>query len=84
MAHKALLHYPLVHYGHLECVAHFDVRVDLSLYNVDVGDSAGDFFVRVFAGRLELLDVPIVRATKAMVAYLSGHKSLRNFVLNHF
>ncbi len=31
-----------------------------------------------------LLDVPIVRATKALVAYLAGHKNLRNFVLNHF
>jgi hypothetical protein len=31
-----------------------------------------------------LLDVQIVRATKIIVDYLSGHRSLRNFVLNHF
>lgn len=31
-----------------------------------------------------LLDVPIVRATQAVTDYLSCHKSLRNFILNHF
>ena len=31
-----------------------------------------------------LLDVQIVRATKMIVAYLAGHKSLRDFILNHF
>ncbi len=31
-----------------------------------------------------LLDVQIVRATKTLVDYLSGHKRLRDFVLNHF
>jgi hypothetical protein len=31
-----------------------------------------------------LLDVQIVRATRVIVAFLSEHKSLRNFVLNHF
>ncbi len=31
-----------------------------------------------------LLDVPIVRATDAMVDYLVGHEELRNFILNHF
>jgi hypothetical protein len=31
-----------------------------------------------------LLDVQIVKATKKVVAFLSNHKSLRDFVLNHF
>jgi hypothetical protein len=31
-----------------------------------------------------LLDVQIVKATKKVVAFLGNHKSLRNFVLNHF
>ena len=31
-----------------------------------------------------LLDVQIVKATKAITDYLSGHNSLRNFILNHF
>jgi hypothetical protein len=31
-----------------------------------------------------LLDVQIVKATKEVVAFLGGHKSLRDFVLNHF
>jgi hypothetical protein len=31
-----------------------------------------------------LLDVQIVRATKLVVAYLANHKSLRDFILNHF
>jgi len=31
-----------------------------------------------------LLDVQIVRATKAITDYLVNHKSLRNFILNHF
>jgi hypothetical protein len=31
-----------------------------------------------------LLDVQIVRATKAITDYLGNHRSLRNFVLNHF
>jgi hypothetical protein len=31
-----------------------------------------------------LMDVQIVRATKTIVDYLSGHKSLRNVILNHF
>lgn len=31
-----------------------------------------------------LMDVQIVKATKAIVDYLSGHKSLRDFILNHF
>jgi hypothetical protein len=31
-----------------------------------------------------LLDVQIVKATKMVVAFLSNHKSLRDFVLNHF
>jgi hypothetical protein len=31
-----------------------------------------------------LLDVQIVRATKIIVDYLSNHKSLRDFILNHF
>jgi len=31
-----------------------------------------------------LLDVPIVRATKIVVDYLSNHKALRDFILNHF
>jgi len=31
-----------------------------------------------------LLDVQIVKATKAITDYLSNHKSLRNFILNHF
>jgi len=31
-----------------------------------------------------LLDVQIVRATKIIVDYLSGHRNLRNFILNHF
>ena len=31
-----------------------------------------------------LLDVQIVRATKIIVAYLVNHKSLRDFILNHF
>lgn len=31
-----------------------------------------------------LLDVQIVKATKMIVAFLGLHKSLRNFVLNHF
>lgn len=31
-----------------------------------------------------LLDVPIVRATKAVVDYLANHKTLRDFILNHF
>ncbi len=31
-----------------------------------------------------LLDVPIVRATKATVDYLACHEGLRNFVLSHF
>lgn len=31
-----------------------------------------------------LLDVQIVKATKTIVDHLSGHKSLRNFILNHF
>lgn len=31
-----------------------------------------------------LLDVQIVRATKIIVTYLSSHKSLRAFILNHF
>jgi len=31
-----------------------------------------------------LLDVPIVKATKAVVDYLSRHEGLRNFILNYF
>lgn len=31
-----------------------------------------------------LLDVQIVKATKKVVDFLGGHKSLRNFILNHF
>jgi hypothetical protein len=31
-----------------------------------------------------LLDVQIVKATKDVVAFLGDHKSLRDFVLNHF
>ena len=31
-----------------------------------------------------LLDVQLVKATRIIVDYLGGHKSLRNFVLNHF
>ena len=31
-----------------------------------------------------LLDVPIVRATKAVVDYLANHEALRNFILSHF
>jgi len=31
-----------------------------------------------------LLDVQIVKATKAITDYLSNHQSLRNFILNHF
>ena len=31
-----------------------------------------------------LLDVQIVKTTKAITDYLVNHKSLRNFVLNHF
>ena len=31
-----------------------------------------------------LLDVQIVKATKTIVDHLSDHKSLRNFILNHF
>jgi len=31
-----------------------------------------------------LLDVQIVKATKAITDYLGDHKSLRNFILNHF
>jgi hypothetical protein len=31
-----------------------------------------------------LLDVQIVKATKIVVSFLSQHKGLRNFVLNHF
>ena len=31
-----------------------------------------------------LLDVHIVKATKLIVAFLSNHKSLRDFILNHF
>jgi hypothetical protein len=31
-----------------------------------------------------LLDVPIVKATKAMVNYLAKHEGLRNFILNYF
>ena len=31
-----------------------------------------------------LLDVPIVRATKAAVDYLAYHEALRNFILSHF
>ncbi len=31
-----------------------------------------------------LLDVPIVRATRAVVDYLGKHEGLRNFVLSHF
>ena len=31
-----------------------------------------------------LLDVQIVKATKATTDYLVNHKSLRNFILNHF
>jgi hypothetical protein len=31
-----------------------------------------------------LLDVQIVRATKIIVDYLSGHRNLRTFILNHF
>jgi hypothetical protein len=31
-----------------------------------------------------LLDVQIVKATKRVVAFLGNHKSLRDFVLNHF
>jgi hypothetical protein len=31
-----------------------------------------------------LLDVQIVKATKMIVAFLSNHKRLRDFVLNHF
>jgi hypothetical protein len=31
-----------------------------------------------------LFDVQIVKATKNIVAFLGNHKSLGNFVLNHF
>jgi VIT1/CCC1 family predicted Fe2+/Mn2+ transporter len=31
-----------------------------------------------------LLDVQIVKATKAITDYLGDHKNLRNFILNHF
>lgn len=31
-----------------------------------------------------LLDVPIVKATKAVVDYLACHKGLRNFILSYF
>jgi hypothetical protein len=31
-----------------------------------------------------LLDVQIVKATRKVVAFLGNHKSLRDFVLNHF
>jgi hypothetical protein len=31
-----------------------------------------------------LLDVQIVKATNSMIDFLSSHRSLRNFVLNHF
>ena len=31
-----------------------------------------------------LFDVQIVKATKTITDYLSDHKSLRNFILNHF
>ncbi len=31
-----------------------------------------------------LLDVQIVKATKIIVEYLGNHKSLRDFILNHF
>jgi hypothetical protein len=31
-----------------------------------------------------LFDVQIVKGTKAITDYLSNHKSLRNFILNHF
>ena len=31
-----------------------------------------------------LLDVQIVKTTKAIVDYLGAHKSLRNFILDHF
>jgi hypothetical protein len=31
-----------------------------------------------------LLDVQIVKVTKGVVAFLGSHKSLRNFILNHF
>ncbi len=31
-----------------------------------------------------LLDVPIVRATKAVVDFLGTHQKLRNFILSHF
>jgi hypothetical protein len=31
-----------------------------------------------------LFDVQIVKATKAITDYLSNHKTLRNFVINHF
>jgi len=31
-----------------------------------------------------LFDVQIVKATKSIIAFLGNHKSLRDFVLNHF
>ena len=31
-----------------------------------------------------LLDVQIVKATKEVVAFLSNHKRLRDFILSHF
>ena len=31
-----------------------------------------------------LLDVQIMKGTKIIVNYLSGHKRLREFILNHF
>ncbi len=31
-----------------------------------------------------LLDVPIVKATKSIVDYLTEHRRLRNFILSHF
>ncbi|MGA3059209.1 MAG: hypothetical protein ABSD92_02445 [Candidatus Bathyarchaeia archaeon] len=40
------------------------------------------FIFSLFVSRL--LDVQIVKATKAITDYLSNHKSLRNFILNHF
>ena len=43
------------------------------------------FFSFIFSLAVSrLLDVQIVRATKTITNYLSDHKNLRNFILNHF
>lgn len=62
----------------------FSFIIYFGTINISLGVFVGIF---AFIGSLvisRLLDVQIVKATKKVVSFLNGHKTLRDFILSHF